>query len=174
MSEAPIFASRSSVLKLMPPMPSILTTALMLIHYMPTITMLGLSLALAVTVEPSQIQTWVNERYQITTNGYAAFTLVFAVVSLYIARFPGALKRMPVLDFALTILLTFPLVLYIISAWYYITVVVPNGSKVFAWLYTDAYLKLLLLYAINIGLRLWYASLGAWVKQKYSERGSNE
>ena len=168
--DTPLFATSSRILKRLPSRPDMLRRGLVAAHYLPSFTLLGLAATLFFTETPTAMQTWMNESYRFTAQGYATITAVCGVASLLLARWPGMLRRVPTAEFGLMVILTFPLILYLLSAWWYSLIINPGNSKVFAWLYTTAYMKMLALYAIDAGFRQWFTALAAWVNEQGSEQ----
>lgn len=164
--DLPLFATSSQVLRRLPTRPDILHRGLLAAHYLPSLTLMGLGLMLWFTETPTAMQTWMNESYRFNTQGYGAMTGMCGVVSLLLARWPGSLRRLPSAQFILMVILTFPLILYLLSAWWFSVVVNPSSSKVAAWLYTTAYLKMLALYAIDAGFRQWFGALASWANER--------
>lgn len=169
-TNVPPFATRSMTMTRLPPFPPILRWSLFLARFLPSIAVSGLAVALAVTPELSRVQAWIERVYHLSPDGYALMTALFGLFSIVWAGFPGVLKRVPVLHFMGGVIFTFPLAWYLASVGWFSLFVEPATPKHGFWLYLVGYVTLLVLFAIDAGLRLWFMTLDHDARKRESER----
>lgn len=144
----------------LPPMPRSLRLTILGVRLLPVLTQAGLALSLwtnpaTSTLPGGGLAGWIVASYGLTSQAFAAWLLLFAVLSLWWSL-TGRWRRMLLLRVGGNIIFTFPLLFYVLCTDWYLLVVAPTISHNSVVLYSALYITQMVLYAKTAGLAIWF------------------